>query len=545
MTIELRARFTRLAADPSAIAWPQARGSWLGGLALRQPGFPVPAWMLRQHDRRRQRVHRLVRQAGLFSAEWYRAQYGSLESLPADLLRHFIEYGAARGFLPSAAWAGLSTAQCIALAEQHGKPGRAMWRYMRAQRGPGSDVFVTRGLIPLGPFTPAAFAGTIERGEAGPGLPIDLVVVDHAMGGGANRYRDQRLAAEMARDRTVGLLTYHIAERRFAFEVRVADACVFAAASSLGEVETLLAPLQPRTLLVNNLASYPDVPRVLALLRRFADERASRIEFPLHDYLSVCPSFNLLDDRLDYCGVPALARCRNCLEHVELPIPTAAAPRDIVAWRSAWAGLLERAAPILAFSTASLDLLRRAHPSLDPDRSELRPHLVDYLPQVQLPLDLRAPLHIGVVGEISFAKGAAIVAALAAALRRRPSEVRLTVIGTVDKRYADGIVQTGRYDAADLPGLLASSGVNVCLVPSIWPETFCYVAEELMRLGLPVAAFDLGAPAERLRGYALGHVLRSREPERVLDELSTFWQALRSRGTTAPPAAAMNATGRT
>jgi hypothetical protein len=29
------------------------------------------------------------------------------------------------------------------------------------------------------------------------------------------------------------------------------------------------------------------------------------------------------------------------------------------------------------------------------------------------------------------------------------------------------------------------------LLPSIWPETFSYVAEELMQLGVPLAVFDL------------------------------------------------------
>ena len=67
-------------------------------------------------------------------------------------------------------------------------------------------------------------------------------------------------------------------------------------------------------------------------------------------------------------------------------------------------------------------------------------------------------------------------------------------------------------------------------MPSIWPETFCYVAEELIRLGMPVAAFDLGAPAERLRDYPAGLVLTSREPALILGQLEAFWRALGSAG---------------
>jgi glycosyltransferase involved in cell wall biosynthesis len=45
------------------------------------------------------------------------------------------------------------------------------------------------------------------------------------------------------------------------------------------------------------------------------------------------------------------------------------------------------------------------------------------------------------------------------------------------------------------------------LLPAIWPETYSYALTLALRTGLPVAAFDLGAPAERLRAYPNGHLL--------------------------------------
>jgi hypothetical protein len=480
-------------------------------------------------------VHHLVRDTELFAPAWYLTQYAGLTPLGGDPLHHFIAEGAARGFLPSPAWQGLSAEECVALAEQHGKPGRSLWRYMRAQRGPGSDVFARRQMTPLGPFTAAAFAGAVAAG-----LVIDLLVIDHAMGGGANRYRDQRLGEAMALGRTVALLTYHIAEGRYVLELAVGNACVFAAAMDLGQVATMLRALVPRAVLLNNLASYPDVAGTIALLRQLYQGRVE-IEFPLHDFLAVCPSFNLLDADRAYCGVPAVERCRACIARIELPVATQAAPRDIDGWRAAWSGLLAGARPIVAFSQSSRVLLARAHPTLDQHRIEVQPHRINWLPGEAVAMDPGAPLHIGVVGEISFAKGAAVVAGLAQALHRRSTDTRLTVIGTVDKSFAAGIVQTGRYRAVHLPELLAGAGINVGLVPSIWPETFCYVAEELMQLGLPVAAFDLGAPAERLRHYRLGHVLQTRTPDEILDELETFWQSLGEGGAGLVPAPAANA----
>jgi glycosyltransferase involved in cell wall biosynthesis len=73
-----------------------------------------------------------------------------------------------------------------------------------------------------------------------------------------------------------------------------------------------------------------------------------------------------------------------------------------------------------------------------------------------------------------------------------------------------------------LTGLIEKSGANVFLFPSIWPETFSYVVQELMSMSLPVASFNFGAPAERLETYQKGLVLDSMDPATVLDDLISF-----------------------
>jgi glycosyltransferase involved in cell wall biosynthesis len=45
------------------------------------------------------------------------------------------------------------------------------------------------------------------------------------------------------------------------------------------------------------------------------------------------------------------------------------------------------------------------------------------------------------------------------------------------------------------------------VLPSIWPETWCFGLAEAWRAGLRVAAFDIGAPAERIRGTGRGFLL--------------------------------------
>jgi glycosyltransferase involved in cell wall biosynthesis len=66
---------------------------------------------------------------------------------------------------------------------------------------------------------------------------------------------------------------------------------------------------------------------------------------------------------------------------------------------------------------------------------------------------------------------------------------------------------TGEYAPAEADGLIRAQRATFGLLPSIWPETWSLALTELWRAGLPVAAFDLGAPAERIRATGRGFVL--------------------------------------
>jgi hypothetical protein len=44
---------------------------------------------------------------------------------------------------------------------------------------------------------------------------------------------------------------------------------------------------------------------------------------------------------------------------------------------------------------------------------------------------------------------------------------------------------------------------DLILIPSIWPETYCYTLSHALASGRPVAGFDLGAVGTRLRDAGL------------------------------------------
>ena len=204
-----------------------------------------------------------------------------------------------------------------------------------------------------------------------------------------------------------------------------------------------------------------------------------------------------------YCGIPALSECRACLKRHEAPYVALSPPSEIGPWRALWGRALAAADEIRCFSEATRAHFLRAYPALDPRRLTVVPHKLDYVPQRLPKADPRAPLVIGVVGEITEQKGASVVKAIVEEIDRASLDVRVVVIGTLAVAHkSERLRVTGMYERKDLVDLIETHGVNMFLFPSIWPETFSYVVAEMIALGLPIVAFDLGAPGERLRRHA-------------------------------------------
>ena len=142
-------------------------------------------------------------------------------------------------------------------------------------------------------------------------------------------------------------------------------------------------------------------------------------------------------------------------------------------------------------------------------------------------IDHGAPLVIGIVGEITVQKGALVVREIVERIERDHPGARVVVLGTLEIALkSERLKITGAYRRQDLVRLIEANGINMFLFPSIWPETFSYVMAELVLLGVPVVAFDLGAPAERLRGYANGRLCKEITAASALETLVGFHREL-------------------
>ena len=349
------------------------------------------------------------------------------------------------------------------------------------------------------------------------------LIIDHSLGGGANHYRDRLVESVVEQGRTTMTLTFEpstLSHLLVIQNTRVNHKFVISDEAFLLEA---MKHLKLTEIVYNTAVSFTKPEKIPELILDLRLRSRARIKILVHDFFSVCPSHFLLNAEGSFCNIPDPSVCVKCLPKNPHGFTTLFSAGDILAWRSVWGALLVAADEIVAFSNNSAKLLMRAYPQILAGQISITPHQVKHLPAETVYIEKTHTLCIGVVGQIGYHKGSVFIQNLAREIKRRGSGHRIIVIGAIDVRCEPTVVsQTGLYSHEEMPAKIGESGANIMLFPSICPETFSYVAQELMDLKLPVASFNFGAPAERLASYPKGLVLSSMDPADVLDQLILF-----------------------
>jgi glycosyltransferase involved in cell wall biosynthesis len=100
-----------------------------------------------------------------------------------------------------------------------------------------------------------------------------------------------------------------------------------------------------------------------------------------------------------------------------------------------------------------------------------------------------------------------VVQALADAAGRAGAPLQVSVLGPASEPLPRSVAVRGTFLSEDLGRLLQEAAPHAVFLPAIWPETWSFVLTAALKQGLPVIAFDIGAPAARLRRLGRGLVL--------------------------------------
>ncbi|MEI4474176.1 glycosyltransferase [Frigidibacter sp. MR17.24] len=370
-----------------------------------------------------------------------------------------------------------------------------------AARYPTYDLSVARWREAdplLGPRI-AVGLGLIAGGLGGAALPVYLA---HRLGGGAEHWLRDRIAEHVGQGGGALVLRDDPDSGRVLAELHCAQG-VTRGLLAPGDAQALLA-IPPRIELIYSCLVEAADP--LGFATGFADRLrpGDGLALLFHDFLPLCPSYCLVSAAGRSCGLPGPAACQAC--YGALPVTSGARPATIAAWRAGWRALAERAGRLVVFSQDSRRQVLRVWPEMAA-KIAVVPHRIGHLPRTVRPAGPRTAVGtvLGVLGGIGRQKGAGVLRDLA---DRADPGLRIVVIGQIDPAYAHpGITVHGAYDRDEIAALAERHGIDCWLIPSIWPETFCYTVHEALATGLPVFAFDIGAQGDAVRAAPNGRLL--------------------------------------
>lgn len=248
-------------------------------------------------------------------------------------------------------------------------------------------------------------------------------------------------------------------------------------------------------------------------------------DFTLHDYLSICPRINMIDESGEYCQDAQYSAdtCTRCVKINGLHDAVAAQYQEfggnVMEWRSIYNGLLRQARRIFAPSRDAAARLAKHFEALN---LRVEPHLEELSipPKGSRSGDNHV---VAVLGAIGQHKGYDILLRCARHAEKNGLPLKFVVIGyTSDDagllKYGN-IAITGEYRQEELPELIKQSGATVALFLSPWPETYSYTLSEAWKNGLYPIAFDIGAIAERIKEVNYGRLMPLTSDPKIINHV--------------------------
>lgn len=347
-----------------------------------------------------------------------------------------------------------------------------------------------------------------------------VIFFSHNLGGGADYYLKGKREKILSQGFKIVQISY---DRRNWFEVGLYFSEYYVAEQMRSYDKFVSLVHDIRAIIVNELVTFPNLFVELEKIQDLAKTKSADLIFMFHDYYAVCPSYNLISDRGEFCGVPLGEHCSRCLEgNAYANFEGVNSSININTYRDQWKQFFQSCSKIVFFSKSSIDLYSKAYPLTGSET--LEPHSVELFPEVHRSVRKDNVLRIGVAGSIAFIKGENVIRQLVDRIEKSGREIEICIIGTADTLQERPCLRiTGMYERNELPLKALWEYIDIFFIPSICPETFSFTTHEIISMGYPIAVFDLGAPADRVSSYSKGLVIQPKTPpEAILDQIVAF-----------------------
>ena len=348
-----------------------------------------------------------------------------------------------------------------------------------------------------------------------------ILYFDHNLSGGATSYLEKKKNTDFQQGMCTSTVRYDHINGGYRFDFENGDIKLSYQVKEFEDILIIGRWMHWDEIWINELVTYPEIWDTLELIVEIKEQQRAKIVMLMHDYFSICPSVNLMTEDFHYCGLPGGEKCQECYNKREFfgVYPCFSQPD----WIAHWKAFFEECSEIRSFSQ---DTLNRVEQCFGKDLPlTLVPHEVNHMIPIHKEHTHSDTITIGLLGVLINHKGSDLIQAMLREIEAKKLNIRIVLIGKVMGTSMEGyknFYATGEYHVSDLPRLVYENDIDIFMMASVWPETFSYTTTEVMKMGLPVASFDLGAPAERIKTYEKGLILSERNETVVLEEITDF-----------------------
>ena len=161
----------------------------------------------------------------------------------------------------------------------------------------------------------------------------------------------------------------------------------------------------------------------------------------VHDFFSVCPTINLLNDQEEYCYLPNCKVCDECLKKSTRVQSLEYGTME--KWRLEWGTFLHSCNEVVCFSEDSKNIMQKVFGELD--NLIIIPHQVEYMPVINKKYKTTSSLNVGLLGNLTKHKGRTIVKQMVQIIEKKGLNIRIVLIGSSSKKINSKVFkETGR-----------------------------------------------------------------------------------------------------
>lgn len=357
--------------------------------------------------------------------------------------------------------------------------------------------------------------------------------IDHDLGGGANLYSNKFIEEKIKCGDSIFLYTYKYQEKIYDLTSISQSRKVSFQSKQLEHITQLILRFTKiNTIIFSESVSFPRVYSLLSQILSIKNRLNITLTALIHDYFYICPSYTLLDHNDEFCNLPEnISICQNCMAEHRGDFTLLYQNVEIVLWRKKWLYFLMNCDAIICFSNSSKHLLLKAYADIADDKVAVIPHNVEHFTKKEAePTKKACDKHrvtIGVLGHIGMHKGSLIIHEMLQIIMDENRQVNMVVVGLITPETTNpNLSVTGQYAHSELQDIIHSHAVDIFLMPSICPETFSYTTHEIIEMGYPLAAFNIGAQGEIVANYEKGLILHTIDARFALDAIENHLASL-------------------